>query len=286
MAQQTFVSKRIRAQQSYQKALHFHDVFELFFSLNNGSQFFLGDRVYDISRGVVVLIPEGTLHRKINPENLFVDSYAIHFPVSFLEEYSTPKSDLRTAFGDNCSFFQLPEERIDMVKPLFDRCTENPSEVFGEDIRRNMCLVELLLTLYPFISVFSQINSLLSRQTSLITNVIHYINEHISEPLSLDILSNKFFISKYNLCRKFKRETSFTLVQYINSNRVRMACALIREERQISNVGRRVGFLSASHFINTFRKFTGVTPRDCLKRYAESVSAPIFCNFSSQMPYE
>ena len=33
--------------------------------------------------------------------------------------------------------------------------------------------------------------------------VLHYINEHYSETLTLDQLAEKFFISKYHLLRKF-----------------------------------------------------------------------------------
>lgn len=159
MVSHSYVSKRIKSQKSYQRALHFHDAFELFFSLNDGSKFFLADRIYDIHRGVVVLIPEGTLHRKVNPDNLLVDSYAIHFPSAFLKENSTPKTDLYAAFGENLSCFQLPEEEINLIKPLFDRCMKPPGENFGGDICRNIHLIELLLTIYPFIPTVSTIHA-------------------------------------------------------------------------------------------------------------------------------
>lgn len=282
MVSHSYVSKRIKSQKSYQRALHFHDAFELFFSLNDGSKFFLADRIYDIHRGVVVLIPEGTLHRKVNPDNLLVDSYAIHFPSAFLKENSTPKTDLYAAFGENLSCFQLPEEEINLIKPLFDRCMKPPGENFGGDICRNIHLIELLLTIYPFIPTVSTIHSFSKSQSGVIPNVIHYINEHITEPMSLDLLANQFFVSKYSLCHQFKKETSFTIVQYINSSRIRMACSLIREEQTITNIGARVGFSNSSHFINTFRTHIGVTPRNYLKRYTTSVNAPIFGNYTSQ----
>ena len=56
----------------------------------------------------------------------------------------------------------------------------------------------------------------------------------------------------------------------------------IREEGNITNICTRVGFSNASHFINTFRQYTGVTPRAYLKRYASSVSAPMFGNYTSR----
>ena len=284
MIQETYIVKRLKEQSGFQRSLHFHDVFELFFSLNDGCSFFLGDRVYNVNRGVVFLIPEGTIHRKINPPNVMVNSYAIHFPTEFLEAYSTPQSDLVKAFSSNIASIQLPQSEIQNITHIFEQCADrNPGLSFGWDIQQNIRLLELLLTIYPFIpKTYPSKMPVSYASTHLAADVIHYINLHLTEHLSLDHLAKKFFVSKYNLCRQFKKETSFTIIQYINSNRIRLACSIIREEGNITNICTRVGFSNASHFINTFRQYTGVTPRAYLKRYASSVSAPMFGNYTSR----
>lgn len=281
MIQQTYVAKRLKTQQSYQCSLHFHDVFELFFSLNDGCRFFLGDRSYDISRGVIILIPEGIVHRKVNPPGVFVETYTAHFPIAFLESYSTPQTDLVRAFNENIACVQLPDSEIERIKLMFDRCVPDADETFGSDIKKNLYLLDLLLTIYPFISEFPLTDNSTQRTTPLVSEVIHYINLHLTEPITLDMLAKQFFVSKFNLCRQFKKETGFTIIQYINSSRIRLACSLIREESRIANVGSRAGFSNASHFTNTFRQYTGVTPRDYLKQYEKSTNAPIFGNYSS-----
>jgi len=50
--------------------------------------------------------------------------------------------------------------------------------------------------------------------------VLHYINEHYSEPLTLDQLSEKFFISKYHLLRKFDAQVGTTVHRYILQKRL------------------------------------------------------------------
>ena len=48
---------------------------------------------------MLVLIPEGTIHRKINPSNVTVDTYTLHYPLALLEAYSTPHTDLTQLYG-------------------------------------------------------------------------------------------------------------------------------------------------------------------------------------------
>ncbi len=49
--------------------------------------------------------------------------------------------------------------------------------------------------------------------------VLHYINEHYSESLTLDQLAEQFFISKYHLLRKFDAQVGTTVHRYILQKR-------------------------------------------------------------------
>ena len=51
--------------------------------------------------------------------------------------------------------------------------------------------------------------------TALIPRVIAYINAHLSSDLSLDMLSERFYISKFYLSHQFKQYTQLSLHQYI-----------------------------------------------------------------------
>lgn len=280
MIQQAFVARQLGEQNSYQRTLHFHDSNEILFTLNDNCSFFLDGQLFDISRGALILIPEGAIHRKINPPTVVPMSYSLHYPISLLDAYSTPFTDLIQTFGSTSACIQLPNDAIKPVTAMFQSCILPTEETFGSDIRRNMTLLNLLLDLYPLLSADSGEGTVHSNTSPLISELIEYINAHLTERLTLDDLSNLFFISKYNLCRQFKKETGFTIIEYINSSRIRMACSLLRKEKAITDIGSRVGFPNASHFIHTFRQNTGMTPRAYLKRYQEFTNVPVFYNFS------
>ena len=46
---------------------------------------------------------------------------------------------------------------------------------------------------------------------STVQHIIHYLNSHFTDDISLDYLCNRFFISKYYLCRTFKKHTGLTV---------------------------------------------------------------------------
>jgi len=278
--QQTYLVRHLTAQSSYQRSLHFHDVNEILFSLNDGCSFFLDGQIYPINRGALVLIPEGTIHRKLNLDNTVVDTYTLLYPPSMLEAYSTPCTDLSKVYLDSARCIQIPSGEIGRTSALFEQCLTPPDGSFGSDLRRNMLFLDLLLGFYPLLSNQSDTAVLHSNVSPLVSDMLAFINRHLTERITLERLSNTFFISKYNLCRQFKKETGFTIVEYINSSRIRMACAILRKEQDASNLGARVGFSNASHFIHTFRQYTGVTPLGYKKRYKNFTNVPVFSNFS------
>lgn len=280
MVEHTYLAQHRDSQNRYQQTLHFHDINEILFSLNDGCSLFLDDQIYDIRRGVLALIPEGTIHRKVNPSNVQVDTYTLHYHASLLDAYSTPLTDLAAVYGARVLCLQLPEEDIPQATALFERCLAQPDGTYGSDLRRNLYFLDILLQFYPLLSTGRKGDRPPSNITPLVAELIGYINGHLTQRLSLDLLANAFFTSKFNLCRQFKKETGFTIVEYINSSRVRKACSLLRQESAVADIGLRVGFPNASHFNHTFRQYTGMTPRQYMQHFKSFTGVPFFNSFT------
>lgn len=282
MSQPSYIARHSVMQNSYQRTMHFHDVNEILFSLNDGCSFFLGDQSYDIGRGVLILIPEGAIHRKVNPANVIVNTYTLHYPPSFLSAYSTPNTSLTQIYGAQAACVQLPHNEIDHAIQLFERCLSVPDDAFGSDLRHDLCFLDILLSFYPFFSDGGRGRITRSNITPLVSGLIHYIDRNLAGRITLDGLAAKFFVSKYNLCRQFKKETGFTIVEYINSSRIRKACSLLRQGDSVSSVGAQVGFPNPSHFIHVFHQHTGVTPRKYISQFSTFTDVPFFSNFAPQ----
>lgn len=102
---------------------------------------------------------------------------------------------------------------------------------------------------------------------SLYYPIISYINEHISEKITLDELSQKFFVNKYYLSHRFKALFGITLGDYITQKRLSLAKSYLRKGTSVTLAGERAGFNSCNHFIRTFTKTVGVSPKQYSKQY-------------------
>ncbi|MBO8416778.1 MAG: helix-turn-helix transcriptional regulator, partial [Proteobacteria bacterium] len=99
--------------------------------------------------------------------------------------------------------------------------------------------------------------------TGKIRKIVRYLNDHYADEINLDDLAAHFFISKYHLCREFKKYTQNTIVEYLNFVRIIHAQRLFMESSDnISEIAQAVGFSSLTHFERVFSKITGQRPNE------------------------
>lgn len=99
-------------------------------------------------------------------------------------------------------------------------------------------------------------------------NILHYLDEHYTENISLDQLAEQFYISKYYLSREFKKEYGTTIIQYILAKKITNAKELLRySNSSIEEIARLCGIDDASYFNKVFKKMEGCTASEYRKRW-------------------
>ena len=94
-----------------------------------------------------------------------------------------------------------------------------------------------------------------------IARIVRYINEHYSEINDIGEIAERFFISKYPLCRTFNENLGLPLVSYLNTLKVRAAAELMQNEKMnLTEIATRSGFNSSSYFCKVFKAEKGVSP--------------------------
>ena len=78
------------------------------------------------------------------------------------------------------------------------------------------------------------------------------------------MLAEKFYISKYYLCRAFHKATGLTVHDYIRLKRLNLARELKAEGKSISEAAMMAGFTDYSSFYRAYLKEYGVSPRNDL----------------------
>lgn len=98
--------------------------------------------------------------------------------------------------------------------------------------------------------------------------ILTYINEHFSEPINLDSLADRFYISKYHLSREFKKEYNQTIIQYLLNKRITYAKELLRfTDMSIGEIAQKCGIGDMNYFNKVFRKVEGGTASEYRRRW-------------------
>jgi YesN/AraC family two-component response regulator len=102
----------------------------------------------------------------------------------------------------------------------------------------------------------------LGRSNLLHKQILRYIEAHALEySLSLDKLSDQFGITANHLSSVIKSHTGYSYKEYVTHIRIDEAKkALSSGELSVAEVSARVGYANISHFIQIFKKHTGLTP--------------------------
>ncbi|MBO4862978.1 MAG: helix-turn-helix transcriptional regulator [Eubacterium sp.] len=96
-----------------------------------------------------------------------------------------------------------------------------------------------------------------------VTKTIKYINDHITEPISVKDITENVKLNKSYLCALFKKETGKTIGSYIDTKKIELAKEyLTNTELRFIEISNALGFRSYSYYIQMFKKITGITPKE------------------------
>ena len=88
-----------------------------------------------------------------------------------------------------------------------------------------------------------------------------YINQNLNDRISLQTLSDTFFLNRNYICNLFRRELDCTFSQYVTEQRIKKAKKLLLGTGlTISEISARVGFRDEFYFNKVFKKSEGVSP--------------------------
>ncbi|WP_169084302.1 response regulator [Paenibacillus sp. PL91] len=106
------------------------------------------------------------------------------------------------------------------------------------------------------------------KERSVIAEIAKYIEQHPHEDITLQDISERFFLSREYISRKFKQETNENLSDFIAEVRMKRAKELLANgQLKISQVAELVGFQDEKYFSRVFKKRTNCSPNDYRKHH-------------------
>ena len=104
-----------------------------------------------------------------------------------------------------------------------------------------------------------QKNAIISKPIVLCTD---YIYNHINERITINELANFTELSPSYLSRLFKQNLGISVSDYIREKKIEKATNLLKySDISVIEISNYLAFSSQSHFIQTFEKYMGLTPK-------------------------
>lgn len=95
----------------------------------------------------------------------------------------------------------------------------------------------------------------------IVSACISFFSQHCAEHITLEMLSEKFSISKQGLIKRFKKSTRKTPIEYLIFTRINLGKLLLRDTTlPIGEIAEKCGFENMYYFSNCFKSITKVSP--------------------------
>ena len=250
--------------------LHHHDFYEIYMLLRGSVSYTVENRIFHMRAGDLMLISPLELHQaRVDSNDEPYERIVLWVDRGYLESLSSPHTSLTRCFDTtipgHTNLLRLPGATGAPLRTTVDKlCALKASKDYGSDLLAQSALVELLVGLNRAAADRGDARPV-GTSDQVVDAVLHYINEHYSEPLTLDQLSEKFFISKYHLLRKFDAQVGTTVHRYILQKRLLNAKQLLGGGVPPNEVCQYCGFGDYANFYRAFRAEYNQTPRQYIQ---------------------
>ena len=239
---------------------HYHEFHKLLFLREGEAGYSIEGQRYELEKNDIVIIPAGCVHRPEVEADKMYSRYVLYISPNFLRAHSTDKTDLESMFSfGSGSVARIAGDTLANLQRLFRDMEDIDEKSFGADVFMQSLVLQTAVILTNWMrEPKGSVEGVANDKKML--SILQYINENISNELSVDAIADKFYISKFHMMRRFREETGYTVHSYITNKRLLNAKKLISDGEAATEVCYKCGFRDYSTFSRAYKKLFDESP--------------------------
>ena len=240
---------------------HYHAFHKIIILLAGKAGYAVEGERYELNPGDFVLVGRGSIHRPVVAAGDYYERMILYIAPEYLRSLTAGDCDPSECFRRAQETFQYVyrDENGSRVRPLFQALAETIRQGgYGAALLAQAQFTELMVEVNRICRAGHGVGA--SGGDSKVVSLLQYLNLHLAEPLSIDDLSARFYISKYHMMRRFRQETGYSIHGYLSEKRLLLAQQLLSRGASPSEVFTQVGYQDYSTFSRAYKKQFGRGP--------------------------
>lgn len=239
-------------------SMHTHTNAEIFFFVKGRGTFHVEGNAYQLEPGDILLMRPAEAHF-VEPDfsqdyERIVLSFDPGVFLPFAPDGSLLRPFMQRETGKRNCFHASEFETNTYQKYLYD--------MFKCEGDRLALLANLILLLKQIETVFARTDLEHSAPNTMEYHIICYINQNMHRKISITELTERFFLSRSQLCLRFKKATGTSVGKYISVKRLMLACQKIRSAEKPTDVFTECGYQDYSTFCRAYTRLFGHSPKE------------------------
>ena len=262
----------LRGAQGVRSEYHYHEFCKLLLLRSGSGSYWIEGRQYRLQPGDLVFVGDGCPHRPEFAVDAPYERIILYISPEFLRKNSSANCDLNELFAGGKVL--RPEDSA--ARQLWQAAENLEKEFsagrFGSTIMTVAMLLGLLVDAGRQLQAGHNLQpGTIAPKSNRVRKIMDYIDEHLTEDLSVDAIADAQFVSKYHMMRLFQTTTGMGIHNYITQRRLELARELIGQGINATEACFRSGFGTYSSFTRAYGKYFGTTPTG--RRYSAMLQA-------------
>lgn len=250
---------------------HWHEYFELINILEGSMEVECGGRQITAKAGDTLIFNPSEIHSCYKIETP-LKLYCVIFDVDILKSRNFDKAEKKYLIpilqGDIIfeNHVESSKKLTWLVKTI---CSEIKQSLLGYELAIKSYLLEIFVVLlreYLAATLTETERNHNLRNYMRISEILNHIEANYMNDINIDELALIAYISKYYLCRLFKKIVGRTITEHIHLVRITKAYELlINSDMPVTEIATEVGFSDVNYFGRIFRRTIGHSPSETRK---------------------